>query len=60
MQTAEIPKFEEMLLEHMRTSHSDVLNTIKKEGEISADTDARLKTIMDAFIGQGHFKLTGS
>jgi F0F1-type ATP synthase alpha subunit len=33
--TSEVNKFETLFLEHMRSRHSDLLATIKKEGHLS-------------------------
>lgn len=45
-----IGKFEEQFLQHVKTSHSNILSTIASEGQISADTDSKLKTIVSDFL----------
>ncbi len=44
-----IPDYEIRLLDHIRTQHADVLETIREEGEISEATETRLKGILEAF-----------
>jgi F-type H+-transporting ATPase subunit alpha len=43
----QIGQFESTYLAEMRSKHADVLATIRKEGEISAATEASLKGILD-------------
>jgi F-type H+-transporting ATPase subunit alpha len=43
----QIGRFESTYLAEMRSKHADVLATIRKEGEISAATEASLKGILD-------------
>ncbi len=45
-----VTAFEQAFLQHMRTSHQDILDTIGKEGEISDAIDARLKDIVLSFV----------
>ncbi|GHF20340.1 ATP synthase subunit alpha [Kordiimonas sediminis] len=47
--TGDVTRFEEQFLAEMRSKHADVLGTIKKEGKLSDDTIAKLKSILDAF-----------
>lgn len=47
---SKIGKFEEQFLQHIKTSHSNLLTTIASEGQISADTDAKLKTVVNDFL----------
>ncbi|CAN7991265.1 unnamed protein product [Ixodes hexagonus] len=47
---SQINQFEQEFLQHIRTSHRDVLATIAQEGHISEATDAKLKGIVTAFI----------
>lgn len=50
MVTSEIPKFEKMFLEHMKTKNKHILDTIKSEGALSAKTEAELRSIIEEFI----------
>src|SRR5689334_19839409 len=45
----QIGRFESTYLAEMRSKHTDVLAAIRKEGEISAASEASLKGILDAF-----------
>ena len=45
----QIGRFESTYLAEMRSKHADVLATIRKDGEISAATEASLKGILDNF-----------
>ncbi len=45
----QIGRFEASYLAEMRSKHADLLATIRKEGEISAATEAGLKGILDNF-----------
>jgi F-type H+-transporting ATPase subunit alpha len=44
-----VKAFEEGLLAHMRSKHADILETIRKTGDLSDDTMAKLKAAVDAF-----------
>jgi len=50
--TNEIGEFERLYLEHIRTKHSSVLETIRTELQLSKKTDADLATIIDEFLPQ--------
>ncbi|CAH1254118.1 ATP5A1 [Branchiostoma lanceolatum] len=45
-----ITKFERLFVQHIRSSHTDTLATIRTEGKLSDDTDAKLKTIVTNFL----------
>mmetsp|Transcript_11819 Transcript_11819/g.20170 ORF Transcript_11819/g.20170 Transcript_11819/m.20170 type:complete len:553 (+) Transcript_11819:68-1726(+) len=45
-----ITAFEEAFLKHIRSTQQELLNTIRKEGVISEDTDAKLKKIVTEFV----------
>merc|ERR1712112_390745 len=47
---AKIPRFEKEFMATIKTSHQDVLDTIASEGAVSAETDAKLKTIVTDFM----------
>ena len=48
--TNEIGKFEELYLDHIRTKHSNILETIRTELQLSKKTDADLATILEEFL----------
>lgn len=47
---SKIGKFEQQFLQHMKTSHKDILSIIAAEGKISDETDAKLKKIVADFM----------
>jgi len=55
--TAEISKFEQTFLQHLRTSHPHILEVIRKTGDLSKETDAELKSIVEAFIPESGLAL---
>ena len=46
----QVGRFESTFLADMRNKHADVLESIRKEGEVSADTEGKLKSILDGFV----------
>ena len=48
--TKEVTKFEEELLRKIKTSHAEILTTIKTEQKISDDIENKLKTIIADFV----------
>ncbi|XP_068218148.1 ATP synthase subunit alpha, mitochondrial [Palaemon carinicauda] len=47
---SKITKFEQEFMAMIKTSHQDILTTIASEGQISPDTDAKLKKIVADFL----------
>jgi len=47
---AKITKFEKEFMATVKTSHQDVLDAIATEGQVSAEVDAKLKTIVTDFM----------
>lgn len=47
---SKIGRFESEFLQHIKTSHQDILSTIASEGKISDETDAKLKKIVTDFV----------
>lgn len=47
---SQINRFEQEFLQHIRTSHKDILATIAKEGHISEATDGKLKSLVTSFM----------
>jgi F0F1-type ATP synthase alpha subunit len=50
MQTSEIGRFEKLFLEHLKSKHSHILETIKTEKALSDKTNGELKQILEEFI----------
>ncbi len=50
MQTSEINKFEVLFLDHLRAKHSDILESIRSEGELTDKVDEDLAQILEEFI----------
>ena len=47
---ARITAFETAYLKHLRASHQDTLDTIRKDGKITDATEAKLKEIVINFL----------
>lgn len=47
---SKVTAFEEAFTEHVKTAHQGLLDTIRKEGQISEATEAKLKEIVVAFM----------
>lgn len=47
---SKVTLFEEEFTKHVKTAHADLLDTIRKEGQISEATEAKLKEIVVAFL----------
>ncbi|OXB72729.1 UNVERIFIED_CONTAM: hypothetical protein H355_012070 [Colinus virginianus] len=52
----EISRFESLFVDHLTSNCQDLLNTIEKEKQLTDETEARLKTVVDAFVGMHEFK----
>ena len=50
VQTNEIGKFEKLFLDHLRTKHAHIIESIRKEKVLNDKTKAELKTILEEFI----------
>ena len=50
VQTSEISKFEQRFLEHLKTRHPEILTNIRTQGQLSKETDEKLKAILEDFI----------
>ena len=50
MDIGSIPSFEQAFLSHMRSTHQDVIDTIKKDGQITQAIDDKLKEIVTSFV----------
>merc|ERR1719288_643109 len=46
----QIAAFEAAFIEHVKGSHQGLLDQIRKDGTLSADSDAKLNEIVKAFI----------
>ena len=47
---SKITAFEQAFLQHIKSSHQALLDTIRKEGQISEQTDEKLKDIVTSFV----------
>lgn len=47
---SKITAFEEAFLKHICSSHQDLLNDIREKGQISEETDNKLKGIVTSFL----------
>lgn len=47
---AKITAFESAFVKHIRSSQTELLQTIKTEGQISEASDEKLKSIVKAFL----------
>ena len=45
-----VTAFEQAFLQHMRTTHQGLLDTIRKDGQISEASDEKLKEIVVSFV----------
>lgn len=45
-----ITAFEKSFLEHLKSSQQDLLSTIRKEGQLSPETDEKLKQVVSSFV----------
>mmetsp|Transcript_42443 Transcript_42443/g.92590 ORF Transcript_42443/g.92590 Transcript_42443/m.92590 type:complete len:549 (-) Transcript_42443:66-1712(-) len=52
----EILRFEELWLAHVKSSHQDILDTLRKEGAMSKETDEKMKAAMEEFVGMNEFQ----
>jgi F-type H+-transporting ATPase subunit alpha len=50
VQTSEISKFEQRFLEHLKTRHPEILANIRTQGQLSKETDEKMKSILEEFI----------
>merc|ERR1719466_272064 len=50
MEPTKVTTFEQAFQDHIRTEHADLLATIRSEGKLSEETDAKLKELVVAFV----------
>jgi F-type H+-transporting ATPase subunit alpha len=50
MQTSEIGKFEKLFLDHLKTKHSHIIDSIKTEKQLNDKVNAELRQILEEFI----------
>ena len=50
IEPGKITAFEKAFLDHIRSSHQDLLNTIRTEGQLSPETDEKLKGVVSSFV----------
>ena len=50
LEPSKITKFESEFLKHLRASQQELLTTIRTEGQLSKETDAKLKKVVQDFV----------
>ena len=45
-----ITSFETAFLDHLRSSQKDLLETIRKDGQLSRETEDKLKQVVSSFV----------
>jgi len=50
LEPSKVTKFEAEFLKHLRSSNQDLLSTIRTEGQLSKDTDAKLRKVVVDFL----------
>jgi len=55
--TSEISKFEQLFLQHLKSNAPHILETIRKTGELTKETDAELKNLVETFIPESGLAL---
>jgi len=50
LKVSKITAFEEAFLRHMHSTHQDLLDTIRKDSQITEATEAKLKDIVTSFV----------
>lgn len=50
VQTSDIAKFEELYLQHLRSKHSGLLETIKRERQLTPQSNAEIAAVLEDFI----------
>ena len=50
LEPSKITKFESEFLKHLRGSQQELLGVIRAEGQLSKDTDAKLKQVVQSFL----------
>ncbi len=50
VQTSEIGKFEKLFLEHLKTKHTHIIESIKAEKQLNDKVNAELRQILEEFI----------
>ena len=49
LEVGQVTRYEQGLLSDLRANHADVLATIRDSGEISSDTEGKMKSALDAY-----------
>lgn len=57
MVTSEIPKFEAMFLQFLKSNHPKLLQTISKTGDLSQEQDNELKVIIENFLPESGLQM---
>jgi F-type H+-transporting ATPase subunit alpha len=56
--TADIGKFEQLYLDHIRNKHAHILETLRSEGQVSEKTTGDIRAVLEEFIPTCGLKLT--
>ena len=59
IQTSDIGTFEQLYLDHLRNKHSNILETLRTEGQVSPKTNADIASVLEEFIPTCGLTLTG-
>jgi len=49
LEVGQVTRYEQGLLSNLRANHGDILATIRDSGEISSDTQGKMKSALDAY-----------
>ena len=60
LELEDIGRYETEMLEHVRSSHGDVLSAIKESGKLDDETEAKLVAALDAFADIFQAKSSGA
>ena len=59
VQTSEIGKFEQRFIDTLRSRYPDILASIRNEGQLSKETDDKLKAVLEEFIPNAGLAMKG-
>ena len=60
VQTSDIGKFEALYLDHIRSKHQNLLDTIRTEGQLTDKTNAEIASLLEEFIPSSGLTLKGN
>jgi F-type H+-transporting ATPase subunit alpha len=59
IQTSEIGKFEKLYLDHLKSKHPHIIETIRKDKVLSDKINADLKAVLEEFIPTAGLAMRG-